>query len=268
MFLNEPGRTNFDINFKLFGFPVRIHPLFFVLPIIFVAGPGADGPLILIFVLTFFISILVHELGHAVVMRYFGKQARIVLYMMGGLAIPESTFAWNAGSTSAFTSKQQVLVSLAGPVAGFLLAVLITLIVWLMGGQIAISFAGVIPFFQISFDESLNISRYLWVLLQMGLLINIYLNLLNLAPVIPLDGGQISRELFVQKDPWNGVRYSLVLSIAVAVFIALFALMNRSSFIAIFFGFMAWNNWMVYQQLTGGGFGGGGFGGGGFGRRW
>ena len=39
-----------------------------------------------------FVSILVHELGHSLVMRYFGQSSHIVLYMLGGLAIPDSSF--------------------------------------------------------------------------------------------------------------------------------------------------------------------------------
>jgi len=261
VFLNEPAGTNFDLSFNLFGFPVRVHPLFFVLPIVFVAGPNADGPLILIFALTFFISILVHELGHAVVMKYFGRNARIVLYLMGGLAIPESSRPWGPSNASPFSNQQQILVSLAGPVAGFLLAIVFAIVIGLLGGWIVPQMMGVIPVFLVEFDPAAGTPFYLAVFLKLGLMINVYLNLLNLAPVLPLDGGRISRELFVVNDPWHGVQRSLVLSIAVGALIAIAALMSEQRFIAIFFGFMAWNCWMTYQQTRGGGFGGG-FGGG------
>ena len=86
--------------------------------------------------------------------------------------------------------------------------------------------------------------------------VNIFLNILNLAPVYPLDGGQVARQLFVVNDPWNGLKYSVFLSIAVGVLIALFSLRSGDQFIGIFFGFMAWSNYTTLQQMGGGGFGG------------
>jgi len=72
-----------------------------------------------------FVSILVHELGHAFTMRYFGQDARVVLYMMGGLAIPESS-PWRASSGRRVRGPlSQILISAAGPGAGFLLAGLV-----------------------------------------------------------------------------------------------------------------------------------------------
>ena len=37
MFLQEPSRTEGDLNFRLFGIPVRIHPFFWV--IMLLLGP-------------------------------------------------------------------------------------------------------------------------------------------------------------------------------------------------------------------------------------
>src|SRR5947209_3311038 len=48
----------------------------------------------------------------------------------------------------------------------------------------------------------------------------------NLLPIWPLDGGQISRELFTWRAPTNGVRYSLVLSILTAGLLAVNALVT------------------------------------------
>ena len=93
----------------------------------------------------------------------------------------------------------------------------------------------------------------------MTLFINIFWGLLNLMPIYPLDGGQISREIFVQFDSWGGLRKSLILSIAVAGCIAVFGLTRNSIFMALMFGMLAFSNWQVLQQTDGrgGGFGGG-----------
>src|SRR5262249_1228808 len=57
----------------------------------------------------------------------------------------------------------------------------------------------------------------IWFLLE----INIYWALLNLLPVWPLDGGRVSRELFVWRSPNRGPEYSLILSMVVAIALAL-----------------------------------------------
>ncbi len=256
MFLNEPARSDYDLNFRLFGFPVRIHPLFFLLPILFGARAG-DGMMILIFALVFVVSILFHELGHAVVMRFFGQPARIVLHMMGGLAIADSGNSWSS-TRQRFTSPQQILVSFAGPLAGFLLALIFSLIILALNGFVNISMYGILPLFEFDFLNSrIATQEYLQTLLAYGVIINVYLNLLNLIPVIPLDGGQISRQLFIQKDGWNGERQAVILSIVAAIAVGLYALIHGAQFVGIFFGFMAWSNWQLFQQLGGGsGYGG------------
>ena len=96
MLLSEPGRTDYDINFEMFGIPVRVHPAFFILPVLLGRGMIDSemnvGVGMLLVAALFFVSILIHELGHVFAYRYFGQAGRIVLYWMGGIAmrIPET----------------------------------------------------------------------------------------------------------------------------------------------------------------------------------
>ena len=103
MFLSEPGRTSYDLEFSCFGFPVRVHPAFFIMPLLLGRGlitPEVNTGVGLVLVTAiFFVSILVHELGHALAFRYYGLPSRIVLYWMGGLAIPDSGNVWGSKST-------------------------------------------------------------------------------------------------------------------------------------------------------------------------
>ena len=90
--LGEPPQTQFDLNFHVLGFPVRVH-LFFWLAALILGGQGFrdDGGMqLLIWIGALFSSILIHELGHSLMMRRFGISSHIVLHMMGGLAIPDS----------------------------------------------------------------------------------------------------------------------------------------------------------------------------------
>ena len=134
MLLGEPPRTAYDLNLAVAGIPVRVHPFFWLAGLILGARSG-DGALILIWIGALFVSILVHELGHAFTMRYYGESARVVLYMMGGLAIRDSS-PYEFGSGRQRTPKQQITISAAGPGAGFVLAAMVIALVYAGGGAV------------------------------------------------------------------------------------------------------------------------------------
>ena len=67
MFL-EPNRTPYDLAFRLFGFRVRVHPLFWLGTAIFggnLLQPPGGIEYLLVWIVVVLVSILVHELGHA-----------------------------------------------------------------------------------------------------------------------------------------------------------------------------------------------------------
>ena len=254
MFASEPQQTQYDLRFQIAGIPVRVHPLFWLLGVILGAqsGDGVDLLIhILIWVGVVFVSILVHELGHAFTMRYFGQGAKIVLYMMGGLAIPESS-AWEFGSSRRSRGpREQILISAAGPAAGFLLAGCVIAVVAAAGGRVDVLLVGgVLPFPYAMLPETA--SPVLGQLVDALLFVNIFWGLMNLLPVYPLDGGQISRELFVMRDPASGMEKSLWLSVIVGGAVAVCGLvLLHSIFLALLFGFLAFNNYQILQQFGG-----------------
>ena len=250
MFAAEPAPTQFDLHFRIAGFPVRVHPLFWLMTLLM--GARDDDPMrLLIWIGVVFLSIVVHELGHALTMRYYGQDARIVLYMMGGLAIPESA-RWTGGSGRRSRGPlAQILISAAGPGAGFLLAGLVAAAVFAVGGAVHIFLAyGFLPIPIVLLPEAANehwnefASSLLWV--------NIFWGLLNLMPVNPLDGGQIAREMLTANDPWEGMSKSLWLSVFVGAAIAVvgFAILH-DRFLGIFFALLAFSNYMAIQNLRG-----------------
>lgn len=265
MFLSEPPATGYDLNFTLFGFSIRVHPAFFILPLLLggwaLQNPAMNAGLtLLVLVTVFFVSILVHELGHAFAFRYFGQPARVVLYWMGGLAIPDSGGGpWMPRSNRSLTPGQQIIISLAGPVFGFLLAALLIGIVIAMGGSVYFTTDRFMPMFLPDMPKDMRgnaAGQALELFFRLGIWVNIFLNILNLAPVYPLDGGQVARQLFLLNDPWNGLKYSYFLSIAIGALIAIASFARDDQFLGIFFGFMAWSNYMTMQQTGGGGYGG------------
>jgi Zn-dependent protease len=119
----EPPRTRYDLHFRLAGFPVRIHPAFWLLTAIL--GFNAeefDAVELLLWVVVVFVSILVHELGHALLVRRFGWVSRIILYHLGGLATIESPQDAFLRNDDELSPKAKILTAAAGPLAGFVLA--------------------------------------------------------------------------------------------------------------------------------------------------
>src|SRR5436190_11274995 len=104
-------------------------------------GFNANQPImVLIAIFVVFVSILVHELGHALMMRRYGREAHIVLYLMGGLAIEGGGSSFGFGgfrSRGSRSTTEQVLISAAGPGAGYVLAGVIIAILYALGGHIS-----------------------------------------------------------------------------------------------------------------------------------
>jgi stage IV sporulation protein FB len=242
-FLAEPEqRTQFDLSWRMFGIRVRVHPLFWLIACImgepYLARYGAGA--LLIWVACVFVSVLVHELGHVIMGRIFGSRGHILLYSFGGLAI---------GSTELASRWKRIAVLFAGPGAGFLLY-----------GLVRLAEAYLFPLV-----EGREPRFYTGMTLAMLLVINLYWGLINLLPIYPLDGGQISMELFTAGSPRNGARLALGLSIAVAVLFAINSLvalnsadgagllpwLPRGGMVTILlFGMLAVENLMTLQQLS------------------
>ena len=241
-----PPRTRLDLNFTFFGIPVRVHPLFWLLTLLFGASSGSiTGLLIWIFVV--FISILIHELGHSFMMRVYNQDSYIVLHMAGGLTVPTSSRRSGRWANTVDDTTQQILISLAGPFAGFLLAAIVLVVVALMGGLITIDwFLGIIPLPNAYLP---GVSRIINAIVASLLWVNVFWGLINLTPVFPLDGGNVARQLFVRIYPWDGIRKSLWLSVISGAVVALVGLVFlRSIFMVFLFGFLALQS---YQMLRG-----------------
>jgi stage IV sporulation protein FB len=242
-----PPPTRYDLNFTLAGFPVRVHPLFWLIAVLL--GYSSGDPLqILIWVLVVFSSILVHELGHALAFRRYGLSSQIVLHFAGGLTIPESTRWGSRWANVVLGPNQNIFISLAGPGAGFLLAAIVIAGVVLSGGSVVTTrLLGVIPVPAMALLPfggnvlSMFVTALLWV--------NIFWGVINLLPVHPLDGGSVTRNVLLQVDPVDGIRKSLWISVIAGALIALVAFFFlRSLYMAVLFGFLAFQS---YQSLQG-----------------
>lgn len=246
LLFQSPPPTPYDLRFSLAGIPVRVHPLFWLIAALL----GSTGDLLLlpVWVFVLFISILIHELGHAFAFRRYGQHSQIVLHFAGGLTIPESVPWGGRWANVALSRGQEIFISLAGPVAGFLFAGLVMLAISLTGGSLLIT--RLLGFIPLPLTAILPFGGgFLSALVTMLLWVNIFWGFINLMPVFPLDGGQVARNLFVQYDPWDGVRKSLWLSVFTGALLALVGLIAFGSiFMAFMFGFLAFQS---YQSVRG-----------------
>mgnify|MGYP001349791552 CR=1 FL=1 len=240
-----PAPTRFDLRFSILGFPVRVHPLFWVIALLL--GSGGGNPIfILLWVIGVFVSILIHELGHALAFRRHGLEAEIILHFAGGLAVPQPVGFGMGYARVAISPNQQIFISLAGPFAGFFFAGFVIVASLALGGTVSFNpLLGFIPIPSVLLPASFSVLNLFFIIL---LWINIFWGLINLLPVFPLDGGQVSRSIFVQRDPWNGVRTSLWISVATGVGIAVVGLLALGSvYMAVLFGFLAFQSWQMLQ---------------------
>ena len=245
MLLGEPPQTPYDLHFSLFRMPVRVHPFFWLIAVLlgFSAGPQLIDALI--WVVAMFLAIMVHELGHALVMRRYGFSPRIILYGMGGLASSGPAQAYGSAGSS---TRAQILISAAGPGAGFLLAALIVGLLVLIGAGVNVFLlGGFLPYIEAgSTVGSQALTNFIDDLLH----ICMFWGIMNLLPVYPLDGGQIAQKALVAVNPVDGVRQSLLLSIITAIAVAVIGLtlLGRPFlFVAVMFGFLAYFSYRALQ---------------------
>ena len=121
-----PSPTPYDLNFEIFGFPVRVAPWFWVAALVLSGGGGATPLSVFAFAAALFISILIHELGHTFAFRYYGQNSHIVLYHFGGLAVPTGR-SWNS-ARSANNPWNQIVISAAGPLTQMGVAIALAII--------------------------------------------------------------------------------------------------------------------------------------------
>ena len=212
MFLLEPGQTAWDLNWRMFGIAVRVHPMFWLVAAIMGFSFLQEGfPPFLVFVGCFFFSMLIHELGHVIMFRTCGANANIVLYAFGGIAIPNRRIA---------NRWQRIAISFAGPFAEFLIIAAVVVALAArdprnvpMVGHFVLSFFGVRSGTGFDLDLPPLVELAASILIQL----NLFWALLNLLPIFPLDGGQISRDFLDGMMPGGrGKRASLGISLVLA----------------------------------------------------
>ena len=216
--------TPYDLRFRLFGIPVHVTPWFWAAGV-FMGWPEVEErrfDLLGIWLGCLFVSILIHEYGHAFCAELFGCLPEIYLYHFGGLAV----FRPN----SRFSTLRSVIVSFAGPAAGFMLFGLVLVSSMFLSATNWYAALAPLPKVRLHFF----FGQMIWI--------NLYWGLVNLLPVLPLDGGRISEAVLMRLRRFDGQRLACILGAIVAGGVAAFFATLHHQYGAIFFGFLCiWN---------------------------
>ncbi len=243
MLLGEPAKTQFDLNFSLFRFPIRISAWFWLAAL--VLGNGAGPKFIFGWIAAMLISILIHELGHAIAFRYYGVESQIVLYHFGGLAIPYSD-RWGGRTAAERNPWNDIIISAAGPGVQILAALALIAAIRLSG------YVAPAPFRFLAGGGAPIESLAVIAFASPFIYISIFWALLNLAPLYPLDGGQIARNLFLLFGGQRAIQHSLMLSVGSGGLLAFYFMSIGQPFIAMMFGFLAYSSFQALQSYGGG----------------
>ena len=255
MILSQPRETPYDVRFSLFGIPVRVSVWFWALAIFI--GWNPNFTFVVIWTIAIFLSILIHELGHVFAFRRYGIDGQIVLYHLGGLAIPTGSFgSSNYGGFSQYGSNkdpnQQIVISGAGPALQIGSALVLILGVGAAGYSTGVeTIDRIVGIWDRSVIAHISLAKFI----QYYVLISVFWGLFNLVPIYPLDGGQIARELFLKFDYRNGVKNSLILSLVSAGIVAFLMINAGQPLMGMLLLGLAFDNYMTLQQYQSGGFG-------------
>lgn len=200
----------------VFGVPVRFHFTFWLVVvalIVFGAQGKQSAAALTLYITAIFGSVLLHELGHALVARRYSiRTLEIVMLPIGGLARLERSPR----------AHEEIWVALAGPVVNLLLAGI--LFAWL--------FATGAPLLPAAWDEITDES-----LLPMLATANLILAGFNLLPAFPMDGGRILRSLLSRFRPEHeATRTAARIGMGMAAMMGLYGLLALNPFV-IFIAF-------------------------------
>jgi len=200
--------------------PIAIHPFFWVFASLI--GWLNSGSMMgtLVWVGIIIVSVIIHEFGHALTAVFFKQKARIQLVALGGLTMFE-------GPKLKFW--QQFIITFNGPLFGFFLFLFATFLL------------------QFSWPPTLA------VILKYTQVANLFWTVVNLLPVLPLDGGHLLRIVLEGTFGIRGFKASLLIGAAIAALLSFYFFMVQAFLIGAFFflfAFQSFESWRKSRFVT------------------
>jgi Zn-dependent protease len=174
---------------------------------------------ILIWIGIVFVSVLFHEFGHAFTALAFRQNVQIHLVALGGLTSyvgPKLSF------------PKQFLIVLNGPLAGIGLFFIATLLL------------------------NLPIHPQLLQVIQLIQVVNLFWSIVNLLPVLPLDGGQLLRIALEGFFGVKGFKASLLIGMIIALLVSFYFFLIQAFLVGAFFflfAFQSFDGWRKSRRI-------------------
>src|SRR4030095_10978539 len=200
-----------NAQFRLFGIPVSVGAYFLLTAVILGRRQAPTLALLVAWIAVMFVGVLMHELGHALTARAYGQQPSITLHGLGGLT------SWRPPGD--IGPGRRAVITLAGPLVGIVV------------GVPAAVLAALLP----EASAARLIARF-------AAEVNLVWGLLNLLPMLPLDGGRIVASLLELAIGPGGQRAASALSIAVALALAGVSLWSGDIVLVLFCAFFVYLN--------------------------
>ena len=216
------GARTGGVSFRIAGIPVTIHASFLL--VIALLGFGLGGiDRIATWAAVATVAVLLHELGHGLVGRLAGLAPRIDLAGFGGVT------SWSGRGRGELGRGWSLAISLAGPGIGF------------VGGFVALLLGA--PCCTVPATADLGtFAAGVWLFASFGW------GILNLLPILPLDGGQALREL-LPGTPAQRLRRAAIVGVVAGAALVVFALVSEAVFLALVAGWITWSNVQQVQAV-------------------
>ena len=222
------------LQFRIFNIPFAVG-IYFWIGSALLGGRVATGPnatlLLLVWIACVFVSITVHELGHALAARHYGAQPAVELQAFGGVT---------RMSGRNLTRFEGFWVTFCGPAAGFgLYLAAFAVDRWMYAGMDFDAPPGSGMMLRLAAAAALNF--LLWI--------NLWWTVFNLLPILPLDGGQMLRNVL---GPGN-LKTTETVGVVLAGMLATWLAYHGQWYPAAFLGYLAFVNFQGNTRALPGG---------------
>lgn len=198
--------------------PIKIHPFFWIFAFLigWLNSENFSESIIWLFIIL--VSVLIHEFGHAFSALAFGQKVRIELVAFGGLTFRHG---------KKLRPWQDFIVVLCGPLAGFLL--------YLISGAVL--------------NHASIQNPALLYGLEITVAVNLIWTLLNLIPVIPLDGGKLFSIVLEGIFGFKGFKAALIISVVLGFGLSVTAFIFHQLFLGILFSMLAYESYRSMKYV-------------------
>lgn len=233
-----------SLRFTLFGIPVSIEAFSWILLALlggaFRISSSADVPPVLLFMVAGMICLIFHEMGHALAGKtLMGGNPYIILGGLGGVTVHPAMRA---------TRWKYFAMVLAGPLAGFLPAIIAVVLMCLFYYSLPGEYLATIisPFgdgYLVAAQVGMNPMVY--VFYQNILWIGIVWTILNLLPIYPLDGNKLLGSII------NNDYIAAIIGLVASVLFLLFCIDLKSIYMIMLSGYFVYLNYQNFKFIKG-----------------